>query len=78
MTFPGRMRLFCLLYRSASVWREHPGFDARLRVRSAGSAQALAQAQSEGSRAVRTHAAVAERPAERGEAHGHEADGKER
>lgn len=67
-----------LLYRPASIWREHLGFDAGLRVWSAGPAQALAQAQPEGAGAVRTHAAVAERPAERGEAYGHEADGKER
>ena len=64
--------------RPAPVWREHPGLDAGLGVGPAGAAQAVAQAEPEGARAVRPHAAVAHRPPQRGEAHGHEAHGEER
>ena len=66
------------LRRPASVRGDGPGPDAGLRVRPALQTKALAQAEPEGPGAVRPHAAVAQRPAQRGQAAGHEEDGEER
>jgi len=66
------------LSRPASVWGDDPGSDSGFRLRPAGQAQTLAQAQSEGQRALRPHAALAPGPTQRGEAHGHETSGEER
>ena len=65
-------------HRPEAVWGEHPGPDAGLCVGPPLQAQALAQAQPEGPRALRTHAAVAQRPPQCGQAAGHEEDGEER
>lgn len=67
-----------LLSRSAFIWGDHPGAHPGLCLRPPCPPKALAQAQSERQRALCPHAAVAERPQQRGEADGHEADGEER
>lgn len=64
--------------RSAFVRGDNPGADTRLCLRPAGSPQALAQAEPEGKGTLCPHAAVAQRPQQRGEADGHEAHGEKR
>lgn len=64
--------------RPAAVRGEHPGPDAGLGVRSPLQAQAVAQAEPEGEGALRPHAALAQRPPQRGEAARHEEAGEER
>lgn len=67
-----------LLTRSAFVWGDYPGSDSGFCLRPAGQAQTLAQAQPEGQGALRPHAALAPRPTQCGETHGHETLGEER
>lgn len=61
-TEESRQTLTFLLYthRSAPVWGNHPGSDARLRVRPALQAQTVAQTQPERPGALCPHAAVAQ------------------
>lgn len=66
------------LTRPATVWGDYPGSDSGLRLRLAGQAQTVAQAEPEGQGAICPHAALAPGPTQCGETHGHETPGEER